>query len=164
MGTQERRKMASLKQNVQRAPLRAIDSLEAVTWLFVTSIYFTWYNPIGELGKARDTGDSILQRIDDALAWTSDYVPYVPEMIFPYVLVYLVPLAASRGLDMGRVRTFFITQMAMITFSFIVYYFLPCKTDILWNEELGKYENFSEATLAGRLCVKFVHRGISLYV
>merc|ERR1712226_1423011 len=118
MGTQERRKMASLKQNVQRAPLRAIDSLEAVTWLFVTSIYFTWYNPIGELGKARDTGDSILQRIDDALAWTSDYVPYVPEMIFFYVLVYgmplayLVSLAASRGLNMGRVRTFFITQMA----------------------------------------------------
>lgn len=159
---------ASLQQKRQETPY--VDGLEAATWLFVTSIYFTWYNPVGELARARDTSNSLLQRLDDQLSWTSDLVPYVPAMVVPYVLVYAMPLfyllsmVRSRGLDIARVRAFFLTQMAMITTAFVLYYAFPCKTDLLWNEQKGRYENYGEDSWLGRLCFKFVHQGISLYV
>jgi len=150
-------------------PACALDILETVCWLFCTMVYFTWYNPIGELAKSIDTGDSILQRIDDSLFWMNDYVPYVPHMIFPYVAVYALPLAyilslsATRGLDLALIRRYFLTQLALITTAFILYLIFPCKTDLLLNATTNKYE-YGEDTWIGRLCFRFVHQGISLYV
>merc|ERR1712072_30257 len=150
-------------------PASALNVMESVCWLFCTMVYFTWYNPIGELSKSWDTGDSVLQRIDDQLSWMDDYVPYVPSMIFPYVLVYAMPVAylvslcSSFGFDLGRVRRFFMTQMAMITVAFVLYLAFPCKTDLLLNTATMKYE-YNEESWVGRLCYKFVHQGISLYV
>merc|ERR1712072_230656 len=143
--------------------------MEATSWLFCVMIYFTWYNPIGELAKANDTGDSIFQRIDDELAWMEKLVPHVPAMIFPYVAVYGMPLAYllslchTHGLDIGKVRRFFITQMALITVAFAFYLLCPVRTDLLFNAETGKHEYGAE-TWIGRLCWKHIHQGISLYV
>lgn len=152
-------------------PNALFNYMEIFSWLACTSIYFTFYNPIGELGRKWDlwNGSSPLQIIDDWQSWTADYIPYVPAMIFPYVavyampVVYLVSLISSRGLDIGRVRRFFITQMALITVAFVFYLTMPCRTDILFNEETQTHE-YGEDSWIGRLCYKHVHQGISLYV
>merc|ERR1719195_2056845 len=91
-------------------------------------------------------------------------------MIFPYVMVYGLPVAylvalaySPKGLDMARVRRFFLTQMALTTAAFAIYLAFPVRSDYLFNEETGKHE-YREDTWAGRLCFQFVHQGISLYV
>jgi len=151
-------------------PSTALNALEAASWLFCTMIYFTWYNPVGEIAKSWDNGNSIFMRIDNHLEWMEKLVPYVPAMIFPYVAVYAMPLAyllslsiSSHGLDLARVRRFFLTQILLITTAFLIYILAPVRTDLLWNPATQQHEYGAESWI-GRLCYKHVHQGISLYV
>merc|ERR1711939_455310 len=82
-------------------PSTALNALEAASWLFCTTIYFTWYNPVGEIAKSWDNGNSIFMRIDNHLEWMEKLVPYVPAMIFPYVAVYAMPLAYLLSLSIS---------------------------------------------------------------
>lgn len=146
-----------------------LDVMEAVSWVLCCSVYFTWYNPVGEFGKMRGVNDSFLQKIDNDFAWMDELIPYVPEFIFPYVAVYVLPLAyilslyADKGFDLGRVRRFFITQMILITVAFIIFVAFPVRSDYLYNKQTGKHD-YREDKWAGKLCYQFVHQGISLYV
>lgn len=147
-------------------PAWAVDSTETLSWLFCTSIYFTWYNPIGELAKMRGVDYSDV--LHNHFSWIDKAIPYMPWMIIPYVAVYAMPTLfilstiATRGLDMDVVRRFFITQIFLISVAFVCYLAVPVQTDLLYNAETGKHEYGD--SLAGRLCFKFVHQGISLFV
>jgi len=171
MGASSLQKMkSSMKKSTTTSPPScALNVLEAISWLFCTMIYFTWYNPVGELAKTWDNGHSILQQIDEHFSWMEKSVPYVPAMIFPYVAVYAMPVAYlislcyTRGLDIARARRFFLTQMGLITVAFAIYIMCPVRTDLLWNAETQKHE-YGEESWIGRLCFKHVHQGISLYV
>jgi len=147
-----------------------IDTVEVISWLFCTCVYFTFYNPIGELGKLR--GVEYTEWIHPQSGpgkWIEENTPLIPWMVFPYIAVYAMPLVyifavlAKYGWDMGKMRRFFATQMLLITMAFTCYYWFPVQTDLLWNEETQKHDIGGD-TWIHHLNFKFVHQGISLFV
>jgi hypothetical protein len=150
-----------------------LNKMEAVCWFFCTCVYFTWYNPIGEIGKANMpdhiNNPSLLMRVDQYLSWMDDLVPYMPWLVIPYIAVYAMPamylvsLCWTHGLDMAKVRRFFITQMCMITTAFAIYILCPVRTNLIEDAESGRQAALDKSWIS-QLCIKFVHQGISLYV
>merc|ERR1719433_1014328 len=70
---------------------------------------------------------------------------------------------AKHGWDLGKFRRFFATQMLLITLAFSCYYFLPVKTNLLWDEQTQTYDIGGNSWIH-ELNFKFVHQGISEYV
>jgi len=143
-----------------------VDSVETLAWFFCTCVFFTFYNPIGELGKARGLDYGPLFHPNEGWLYELDRaIPLIPEFVFPYVAAYALPLVwlgsllYTRGLDMGAIRRFFLTQMALITVAFFVFYNFPVRTNLFEQYDLDVKD-----TWIHQLNYKFVHQGISLYV
>jgi hypothetical protein len=144
------------------------DMFESFSWLLSTCVLFTWYNAIGELASRR--GLDYAWVFD---AWTYNFdrsVPLVPSFVFVYIAVYAMPAAFlactvyKYGYDMGIVRRFFVTQMAMIVMAFCFYYAFPTKTDLITDPLTGEIDIDISSTWIHRLNYRFIHQGISMWV
>jgi len=146
------------------------NTIEVASWLICTCIYFTFYNPVGELGKQRgvDYSDWVHPK-SGPLHWLEVNCPLIPWMVFPYIAVYAMPfiypfaLIAKYGWDMGKLRRFYLTQMILITVAFTCYYLFPVQTNLLWDEETQSFDIGGDSWIH-ELNFKFVHQGISFWV
>ena len=146
--------------------LRFCNAAEMLSLLLCTSVLFTFYNPVGELARQwRSEGPSVFERIDAEFDWMTAKIPYVPSFVVPYVLVYAMPalyLAAhvdKHGLGkIAAARRFFFHQMALIVAAFALYLAFPTETDLI------PAERAAPSTAMSKVCVDFVHKGISQYV
>jgi hypothetical protein len=109
-----------------RIQLSLLDWVEAVAWMVALCSFFLAYNAIGELAAMRGVDYTEYIKTDyDA------YVPCVPFLVLPYILVYIVPFyyyaeRIARGrFNLNIVRCGLATQMVMLFLGYLVFYFFP---------------------------------------
>jgi len=123
------------------------------------SIFFNYYNLIGELARQRgvDYTPYIFVKYDLM-------IPVIPWTIIPYILVYTVPFIYTAGIcykvgvraAMPSVRRMWLANALMLAAAFAIFYYFPTQISDLADYEVG--DGWLDI-----LTFQFVHKGLTKF-
>jgi hypothetical protein len=133
---------------------------EATMWTLAISIYFLWYNGVGELAKMRgvDYTQYFITKYDlemPSFCWT--IIPYVGTYALPFLYVFAI--WRYKSFDMGYIRRAWAAQFIMISVGYVLFYYVPIQIGpiadkFLAGDTSGLFEHWT---------VQFVHKGMSQF-
>jgi len=132
---------------------------ELALWMGSASIFFNYYNLIGELARQRgvDYTPYIFVKYDLM-------IPVIPWTIIPYILVYTVPFIYTAGIcykvgvraAMPSVRRMWLANALMLAAAFAIFYYFPTQISDLADYEVG--DGWLDI-----LTFQFVHKGLTKF-